>query len=362
MRNKKVLFFTFGKENVASSRIRVYDYLIRLKGAGFDYSLISYTSFWHHRAIIKGEYNCLIKILNKIYGWISLLRLIFKARNFDIIFIQRVFISKPVFKIICRLNPNIIFDFDDAIYGVDYYCQDKEKGIALSKRLNYILKNSKCVITTQSEYNQAYAKAINKNVIGLPSPVDIKRYLPLEKNKSNQVVVGWIGSPDTTYYLYALKSVFYEISKKYPNLKIELIGARRFEVDSVDLVFKDWDLASEVKNLANFDIGIMPLEDDVWSRNKYYKLLQYLAMGMPAVVSSVGVCRDIVRDGVNGFLVKDKEEWINRLSLLIEDFSLRERMGRQARETAEGSYSYEIIAPRFIETFQDLCGNGKSKG
>lgn len=350
----KVLFFTLGREEVASSRVRVYGYLKYLEKAGFENRVIPYTSARYYRAFVKNKDNYFIRFFNKVYGWTNILRLIFEAGRYDIVFIQRVLVSQFVFKLIQKANKNIIFDFDDAIYLVDRYVRSKkEKGIFL-ERLRHVIKESRCVITTQSDSNVSFAKAINKNVVSLTTPVDIKRYYPSRDKNGKYIVIGWIGSPAATFYLYTIKEVFAILSKKYENLRIELIGAERFKIDGVHLIFKDWDLDKEVADLQGFDIGIMPLEYNNWSQNKYYKLLQYFAGGIPAVASDFGMCKELIRDGFNGFLAKDRKEWVDKLSALIEDKRLREDMGMRGRETAERSYSYETVSPILIETLRKL--------
>lgn len=354
MENKKILFLTLGKENLASSRIRAYGYRSYLKNAGFDCRYISYTTSFYHRSITRGN-NYLIKTVNKLYGYISIFRLLWKVKAFDVIFIQRVLLSRHIFRLLRTLNPNVIFDFDDAVYLTDRYTRNGKSNKFL-KRFDYIAKNSKVVITTQSFFNLSYAKSINKNVITLTTPVDTKRYFPMKREIAKEgVVIGWIGSPSTTHYLNKLKNVFHLISKKYPYVRFEFIGAEPFKLDGIKLIFKDWSIESEIEDLQNFDIGIMPLEDDEWSRNKYYKLLQYFAVGIPAVVSAVGICRDIVDDGVNGFLAKDEDAWINKISMLIENPELRKRLGENGREKAVSRYSYEANSPILINLFQEMA-------
>jgi glycosyltransferase involved in cell wall biosynthesis len=356
--NKKILFFTLGKEYLASSRTRVYGYLPYLQNAGFDCSIIASNLFWYHQTVIFGKNSYLVKVINRIYNLISGLRVILRSRSFNIIFIQRVLLPVPVFKILHRFNPNIIFDFDDAVHLADTHYNPKGTGRKFLTRFNYIAKNSKAVITTQSEFNQSHARLLNENVFGLTTPVNIKRYYPKQDVTGGEVVIGWIGSPEATPFLYSLKDVFRVISKRHPNLKLELIGAKKFKIDGLDPIFKDWDLRTEAENLHHFDIGIMPLEDNAWTRNKYYKLLQYFAAGIPAVASGIGICRDMIEDGVNGFLAKDNDEWIQKLSLLIENSELRKRIGVRARKTAEDFYSYEVTAPVLIGILKKLNSNG----
>jgi glycosyltransferase involved in cell wall biosynthesis len=122
----------------------------------------------------------------------------------------------------------------------------------------------------------------------------------------------------------------------------------------IRIVKKPWEEAQEVKDLQSFDIGIMPLTDDLWARGKCaLKIVQYLAVGVPVVCSPVGK-KDIVRDGVNGFWTTTKREWVDRLGLLIEDPELRKQMGLAGRKIVEERYSLQVVGERLVELFKGL--------
>jgi glycosyltransferase involved in cell wall biosynthesis len=117
-----------------------------------------------------------------------------------------------------------------------------------------------------------------------------------------------------------------------------------------------WRLDTEVEDLRAFDVGLMPLSDDEWSRGKCgLKALQYMALGIPAVVSPVGVNTTIVRDGVNGFYASTEEEWIDRIALLLEDEPLRRSLGEEARRTVEESYSARAHVPRVARILMEAA-------
>lgn len=119
------------------------------------------------------------------------------------------------------------------------------------------------------------------------------------------------------------------------------------------LQFLPWKEETEIEDLQRMDIGIMPLMDDDWSRGKCgFKALLYMALGLPAVVSAIGVGTDIVEDGVNGFLARSESEWVEKLGGLLRDPDLRERLGREARRTVEAKYSVEANAPKLVEVFR----------
>lgn len=356
----KILFFALGNEEVASSRTRVYQYLPYFEKMGIEYKVIFYTAPWQFKRIINmRKEDFFLKLLGKLYNYLKATAFVILAAGYNILFIQRVLLPIWIQKVILRLNPNIIFDFDDAIYLCDK--AKKERGVFWRKnkflpRLEYIVKFSKYVLL-ENDYTKTYAQNFNKNILLITGPIDVRRYSPKQKDAfKKEVVLGWIGSPTTAIYLESLYRVFEEISKRYADLSLELIGVNKpFNLNGVKMTTKAWSLDTEVSDLQNFDIGLMPLYDDEWSKGKGgYKLLQYMAMGIPAVASPVGINREIIKDGVNGFLADSQSEWIEKLSRLIEDSELRLKMGREGRKLAEELYSYEISAPQLVKALRTL--------
>ena len=132
-------------------------------------------------------------------------------------------------------------------------------------------------------------------------------------------------------------------------------GIQVGEGPPVDLATQNREVVAEVAEIGQLDIGIMPLTDDLWARGKCaLKIVQYLAVGVPVVCSPVGMNRDIVRDGVNGFWTTTKREWVDRLGVLIEDPELRKQMGLAGRKIVEERYSLQVVGERLIELFKGL--------
>ncbi|KKT72855.1 MAG: Glycosyltransferase [Microgenomates group bacterium GW2011_GWA2_44_7] len=127
-----------------------------------------------------------------------------------------------------------------------------------------------------------------------------------------------------------------------------------FSIDGLStIISKPWSMEEEIEDLKTFDIGIMPMPDNEWTRGKCgFKAILYMNMGIPCVCSPVGVNREIITDGVNGFLAGTDEEWIEKLSLLIENAELRKKLGMAGRKTVEEKYSVNINAPRCLEIFK----------
>jgi len=126
-------------------------------------------------------------------------------------------------------------------------------------------------------------------------------------------------------------------------------------IDNIQISKKDWNLETEVNNLRNFDIGIMPLTDDDWAKGKGgYKLLQYMAMGIPCCASPVGINKQLIVEGSTGFLVNGQEDWFDKLSYLIENKSIRDKMGMNGRKRVKEFYSLEVAANKFTDIIKSI--------
>lgn len=355
----KVLFFTQSNEICAASRTRVYHYLPFLEDAGISYKVIAMvTGFMYKGAFIPSQ-NTLRKlvyiIFSLLFNYIKSFYILLLAPYYDVIFIQRVMMPKIIGRALKRINSNIVFDFDDAIFAIESDERNLINRLRVSRNrqcLPFMLSISKIAIL-ENEYNRRFAQQYIKDIRIITGPIDTERYQPKNKNvsggRSENITIGWIGSASTTMYLDSLKSVFKALFKKY-KCTLKLIGAANFDIPDINIVHIKWDLNTEVRQLCSFDIGIMPLPDDEWTRGKGgYKLLQYLAMGIPAVSTPVGINNEIIQDGVNGFLVNSEKEWIEKLSVLIENDDIRERFGSSGRRLVEERYSVKASAPRLLE-------------
>ncbi len=365
----RVLFFTQSDEICAASRTRVYQYLPFLRSNGIKYKVVPMvTGLLYKGAFILPE-NRIKKLLyvsfSLILNYIKSLQILALARYYNVIFIQRILIPKAIACFLKKINDNIVFDFDDAIYAIEgskTYLTNRLRTYRNRRYLPYMLSISKAVIVN-NEYNKKFAEQFAKDIYIITSPIDTQRYRPdnesLPQKDREGVTIGWIGSATTTIYLNSLKDVFRTLSQKY-KITLKLIGAANFDIPEVKIVKKKWHLNTEVSELQGFNIGIMPLSDSDWTKGKGgFKLLQYLSMGIPAVTTPVGINTEIVQNGINGFLANSDEEWIQKLSRLIEDHRLRDELGKQGRQTVEERFSLKVNAPKLLKVLEKVYYEGK---
>jgi glycosyltransferase involved in cell wall biosynthesis len=207
---------------------------------------------------------------------------------------------------------------------------------------------------------QEYAARFCERTIVLPTIVDTEIYRPGPGRKVGEegaVTIGWIGSPSTYRYVSPLLPLLERLSKTH-GVRARIVGAgAAAAADSfagLDLV--EWAEEREVADVQAMDIGVMPLPDEPWARGKSgFKLIQYMACGLPVIASPVGVNSTIVAPGVNGILANSAEEWQSALTMLIEGPQLRRTMGEAGRERAVAEFSLASQAPRLVALFQEVA-------
>jgi len=343
----RILFIVPYPTEGPSSRFRVEQYLPVLKAKGIDYTVRPFYNTYIYKMLYK-KGNLFRKSFSFLFFALRRSRDVFCAKFYDIIFIHREAYPFPgaFFERLFRLfGKKVIYDFDDSVF------------LKKPAKIRYILRKSDTVIAGNNFLKQ-YASRYNNNTVVFPTCINTLIYCPKPKSLDfKKVIIGWIGTSSTSIYLDLLRNVYRALSGKYKDdIECRIVGGHLAN-SGPRLVYKDWSLQSEVSELQEFDIGVMPLFDNDWAKGKCaFKIIQYMAIGIPTVASSVGMNKEVISDGKDGFLVSTEDEWISRLSTLIEDKALRQNLGRQAREKARGLYSVEANEKKFIDIIRNTGG------
>ena len=267
-------------------------------------------------------------------------------------------------KCIKLFNHRIIFDFDDAIFLRPSWCKENSQETLhdhdMKRKISNIISLSSRVIAA-NEYLVNFAKKYNQEVTIIPTPIDSRKYVSVPRKKRiPEIIIGWVGTSGNLYYLNALTSVFENLFKQFPRLRVKIIcdfvtGEEYPFLKLPQVIFKEWSIYEELKNLRSIDIGIMPLAADSWTRGKAgFKIIQYMALGIPVVASPIGYNRELIDDKINGFFANDSREWIRKLTLLIEDRKLRKKIGNEGKNFIERNYSIEVIYPKLAKIFEEI--------
>jgi glycosyltransferase involved in cell wall biosynthesis len=239
-----------------------------------------------------------------------------------------------------KLAKRLIYDIDDGVFV--YY-----------PGLDRILHCYDVVVTGTRELDE-HVREFNSRSVIIPSVVDETRFNPeqvdVPHSMTAPLVVGWIGHRWNVNYLEGLKDAFIELALRFEGRFIlKVVSDQPLEWSMDWLVNKRWYLEEEAQDIASFDIGIMPLIEDRWSEMKCgYKALLYMAMGKPVVASPFGVNSRIVQHGINGYHAVKPSEWVKHLSNLLQDASLRRRLGSAGRQLVANEYCIGKVLPQWL--------------
>jgi glycosyltransferase involved in cell wall biosynthesis len=325
----KVAFWIHSLE-VNSCRYRVLQYLPYFRQQGVGASIHLYQRPWLDRM--------------KFYNTLG---------EYDILYVHRRLFHPLEFWYVRRRAKKIVYDFDDALM---YRSSSSKNPHSPSRRMKFtIMMKGMDFVVAGNQFLRSEVLRTHSNVEVIPTSIDLSRYhVKGGFEHAGPVIVGWLGSSSTLKYLKNLLPVLEELYAQSPTFTLKIVCDQFLDSPRLPVVKKPWSAEEEEGDLQSFDIGVMPLSDDLWSRGKCgLKLLQYFSVGVPAVCTPVGINRDIVQDGVNGFWARDEGQWKDRLFTLIHDEGLRREMGVRGRKTAETGYSLEVNAPillRVLET------------
>lgn len=288
------------------------------------------------------------------------------AGEYDIIFIAReaMMLSSTKFeKAFAQSGAKVIYDFDDAIWLND--TSHANRFFAWMKKPEKIEKSIAYahLVFAGNQYLAEYALQFNPKVKIVPTTIDTIEYSRMSVQRDpNKIIIGWSGSITTIKHFEFAIPFLKKIKQKFGDkVGIKVIGDSSYRNEELGITGIGWNKQDEVKELSGIDIGIMPLPDDPWARGKCgLKGLQYMALGIPTVMSPVGVNQEIIQHGQNGYLASGTEEWVNIISQLIESKELRDRVGAVARRTVEEKYSVVANRNLYLQSFDQLLDQKSS--
>jgi glycosyltransferase involved in cell wall biosynthesis len=352
----KILVLTRYGRLGASSRLRMFQYLPWLKQAGFDCQVQPFLNDEMLQTRYKtGRYGR----SGLIHAYVVRVWQLMQRSRFDLVWIEKEALPwLPAWfeRTLLRGVPYVL-DYDDAVFhNYDLHPSVWVRRL-FGRRLDRLMAGARLVVGGNDYLALRACKAGAPWVEVVPTVIDLVRYAA--KVHSNHQVgiprIVWIGSPSTVKYLAELQPALTSLAQRF-QFTLRVVGAK-LDMPGVDVECVPWTEDTEVASIFQCDVGIMPLSDSPWERGKCgYKLIQYMACGLPVVASPIGVNTQIVRDGQNGFLAEGSDAWVAQLAQLLSDPILRETMGMAGRQDVEEKYCVQQLAPRVASLLQKAAG------
>lgn len=345
----------YPKAMAPSQRFRFEQQLDFLETENISYTFFPFLSEEAFEVLYKPKKH-LTKIHFILMGFLKRIFLMFRLKKYDYVFIHREAspIGPPIFEFIIAkvLKKKIIYDFDDAIWLSNTSSANKiVAGIKWHQKVNSICKWA-YKVSCGNEYLANYAKQFNSNVEIIPTTVDTEKVHNKTKNQdTKELVLGWTGTHSTIKYLYGLEVLLAERQEKY-EFQFIVISNKEPEFKTLKYKYIAWQKDTEIEDLLEMNIGIMPLKTDKWSQGKCgFKAIQYMSLGIPAIVSNVGVNNKIVDDKVNGFVCSSEKEWKDAFEQLFSNTKLRKGFGKKAQVKIEENYSTKSQQKNYLRLF-----------
>jgi glycosyltransferase involved in cell wall biosynthesis len=343
----RILFLCEGT-TVPASRFRVVQFLSHFEARGIQ-SVVRFAYGDGYNEIASTRVGPLYKALMRTR------RLVFAADadEFDIVFLQRPALPQSAVgeELAHAINPHTIFDFDDSLWMLG-------DGTTSTRRREGFDKTAELVshLIAGNAFLASEAGQPQKTTI-IPTVIDTVKYLPIERAKQ-PVTIGWMGTAGNFPFLDRLVPSLKAVLAARSDIRVRLVSNADFlplsGVPGVEQI--RWTASDEIALLQSFDIGLMPLVDSPLTRGKCaFKMIQYMAVGAPVIISNVGANREVFGSAEPGFLL-DTFDWTDALLTLIDDPDLRASMGSRGRLRAESSYSIISVLPKYLEIFERVAG------
>lgn len=339
-------------DTAPAPRFRFEQWARYLEPDGFRFSFVPFEDESLHRYLYRrGHYTQKALLMTR-----SLARrfaLLPRVRDYDVVLLHReaALLGPAIVEwLIVRQKVPIVYDFDDPIWLSNMSAANRWFGfLKCPSKVAHICRLA-TIVTVGNHLIAGWALQHARDVEVVPSTIDLPRYPMKSLSVSQSLTLGWTGSHSTLLFLESLVPMLRRFVACHP-CKLLVISHKDtygIEFFPAEVLSKQWQAATEAEDLLEMDVGLAPFPDDDWTPWRCHgKVLQYMAAGIPLITSPIGILPDYIEDGENGFLAATEEEWIDRLTRLAKDISLRQKMGLAGRATVAQRYSAQVWAPRF---------------
>lgn len=346
-------------------RVRIESWAIHLQRAGWTVNFYPFEDARLHEVFYQPG-RPLAKAVRLLSCYLRQLKLLLRRPPCDVVFIYReaALIGPALLeRLAARIAP-VVYDVDDPIF-LPYHSPTSGwfSLLKFSRKTHSVFRLSDHVIVINNLIGD-YAANFNPAISVIPNCVDIERYCPEPRPSDSVVRLVWIGSHSTMSNLQEIVTPLRRLQttiKSPQQVSLRIIGAGEVELPGVQAEIRQWSASTEVADLQECDIGLVPLLDLPWNHWKFnYKTVQYMAVGLPVVARRMGSNNEIIQDGVNGFLVDNQDEWYDRIHTLVTNHDLRLRMGKAARATIVERFSMQAQAPLVVSIFERMLQQSRA--
>jgi glycosyltransferase involved in cell wall biosynthesis len=344
----RVIFFTKYTRKGASSRLRTFQYIDFFESKG----LVCVVHPFFDDAYLREVYNA--KTHNKwkaLQSFITRVRILLTLRKTDTLVIEKeLFPYLPALAewLLNKLSFSYIVDYDDAIWHNYDNSSNPFIRFFLASKINVVMRHASVVVAGNKYIEQKAVQVGAKNVIIIPTVIDVDKYHAKEFIESSTFIIGWIGSPITAKYLPFLKSIIERLRVKH-DVKLKLVGVNTGIGLGMAEEALAWSEETEAQLIHTFDVGIMPLEDTRWEQGKCgYKLIQYMGCSVPVIGTPIGVNKTLIQQGVNGFQATTEQEWELAFEFFINNPSRKKEMGSNGRQLVTTDYSLQTFRSQWL--------------
>jgi glycosyltransferase involved in cell wall biosynthesis len=354
---RRVLVLTpylYGTAPGPRSSIELWEEVLEPAGISFTYA--PFESDRLHEILYRPGLT-LEKSVEMLRGLLRRAALMREVAEHDAVLVYReaALIGPELFeRLLARTGTPIIYQLDDPLY-IPY--RSPSNGylsyLKVFGKVGRIARMSRLTIVNSDQHRE-YVSRFTDRIVQIPSVVDGDRFTPKEHpaHENGQVCVGWSGSSSTVGNLNVIADPLRVIGAR-DDARLHFIGAERFDHVKAPHTAQPWSAETEIDDLRRIDVGLLPLPTDEWTKRKFYlKLVQYNALGIPAVCTPLGSNPDVVVHGETGFLARDSGEWVRALTKLIEDRELRAQMSCAAARRAHGAFTLQAQADRIVQAFE----------
>ena len=326
------IIFLVSRFDQPSARFRIFQNIPELRKIGFNITINE----------IPKSISARLKLFNAL-------------SHYDIVFLQKKIFKWWTLWYLRKRSRVLIYDFDDAVLFRDSNAP-KFHSLSRLRGFKYTLKHADLVISG-NDYLKTLSLPFAKQVVVIPTGIDTRIYIPRpSSNNLFPLTIGWIGSKPNLIYLKQLIEPMNKLYSTTKNFRLKIVCDDFIDGFECPVEKKMWGKEDEVGDIQSFDIGIMPLLDDQWTKGKCaLKLLQYMSCGLASVSSTTDVTSYIIKDGINGFLASTNSQWLEKIRFLLENTDRLKTVGEEARKTIDGKFDSKTTALKYAAVFEDVC-------